>query len=146
MKSEDNQPPRIAIILDDMNGIINKTSKTIVELFSRYRHYNIQCLVYAAQSLRGAPPVTRAMATAVILSKPNSDMEKAKILEEWGGSFQSRLEDAWVNHCITEQYEFCYLKLDEYEKKIFRLGKRGLKQIDWQKCRKTYGKKFITDT
>ena len=136
IKDADRQPPRIAIILDDMNGIINKNSSVITELVSRYRHYNCQCLVYATQSLRTAPAIWRNMSTAVILSKCHNDMEKAKILEEWAGEFDNRLCKTW-DDITKEQYEFCYLKMDEYKRRIFQIGKYGVKEVDFKKYPKT---------
>lgn len=136
IKDPDRQPPRIAIILDDMNGIVNKSSTVITELVSRFRHYNCQCLVYATQALRTAPAIWRNMATAVILSKCHNDLEKQKILEEWSGEYDNRLMKSW-DECTKEQYEFCYLKMDEYNRRMFQMGKRGFKEIDFRKFPKT---------
>jgi hypothetical protein len=145
IKDEDRQPPRIAIILDDMNGIVNKNSRVITELVSRYRHYNVQCLVYATQALRTAPSIWRNMATAVILSKCHNDLEKIKILEEWNGEYDNRLMKAW-DDITQEQYEFCYLKMDEYKRRMFQIGKYGVKEVDFKKYPKTsYSGKLIKE-
>ena len=136
IKDEDRQPPRIAILLDDMNGIVNKNSRVIIELVSRYRHYNIQFLGYCTQMLRTAPAVWRNMATAVIMSKTYNDLEKQKILEEWAGEYDNRLMKAW-DDITQEQYEFCYLKMDEYKRRMFQIGKKGFKEIDFKKYPKT---------
>jgi len=136
IKDEDRQPPRIAILLDDCNGIIQKNSRVITELVSRSRHYNCQCLLYATQNLRTAPSIWRTMATAVILSKCHNDLERQKILEEWAGEYDNRLQKAW-DDATKEQYEFCYLKMDEYNRRMFQIGKNGFKEIDFKKYPKT---------
>ena len=53
------------------------------------------------------------------------------MLEEYGGIFHHKLLPAW-NSCVEGKYNYCYLKLDEEEPKMYQFGRDGCKMIDWE--------------
>jgi len=129
VNDEDNQPPLIAIVLDDISGYIKRNS-FVNHLFSRYRHYNVSLFI-ANQSCKDLPCIVRSQTTGLFLSKCHSFLEKSKILEEFAPIYENRLLTIW-DECVKERYNYCYLKLDDIEPRIFKIGKDGCQQINWR--------------
>lgn len=121
----DNQPERIAIVLDDVSGKLKKNS-LITHLFSRYRHYNISIFL-ANQTIKDIPPICRAMATSVYLSACYSTLERQKYVNEWaehygGADFFEKILD----NATEERFNYLYLKLDGVKPRAFKIGKDGI--------------------
>ena len=129
IKDPDNQPPLTAILLDDISGYLKRNSK-INHIFSRYRHYNLSLFV-ANQTCRDLPTVVRSQTTGLFLSSCYSIMEKQKILEEWGDLYQNKLLPVW-DECVKERFNYCFLKLDDIEPRVFKIGKDGCNEIDYK--------------
>lgn len=134
IEDPERQPPRIAIVLDDISGKLKRGS-VATHLFSRYRHFNAS-IFCSNQTCRDLPTVCRSMATCVYLSSCYSELERKKILEEWGKFFmgEKNLEKIWDDAC-EEQYNYLYLKLDDVKPRAFKLGKDGISEyyIDFSK-------------
>ena len=136
----DNLPPLTNIIFDDISGHIKRNS-FISDLFSRYRHYNLN-LMLANQNITGIPTICRAMATAVFLAKCANVKEKQKILDEWGDLYANCLESAWEYCCDTKFY-WCYLKLDELIPRMFKVGPDGYEEVDYKSFRSSRPNKML---
>tara|TARA_R110002020_G_scaffold192980_1_gene393192 strand:+ start:165 stop:1040 length:876 start_codon:yes stop_codon:yes gene_type:complete len=125
---EDERPPRVGIFFDDISGYLKRNS-LVTHLFTRYRHYNLS-LFCANQTCRDLPTAVRSQATSLWLSSCYSVVERTKILEEWGDLYKNRLEPVW-DYCCKERYNYCYLKLDDIEPRVFKAGKDGFQEIDY---------------
>jgi len=129
IKDEDNQPPLTALVFDDISGYLKRNS-LVTHIFSRYRHYNLS-LFCANQTCRNLPTVVRSQTTGLFLSSCYSILEKQKILEEWGDLYQNRLLPVW-DKCVKDRFNFCYLKLDDVEPRVFKIGKDGCEECDYK--------------
>lgn len=127
-RDPDNLPSLINIYMDDISGHIKRNAQ-IADLFTRYRHYMCN-LILSNQQLKGIPTVCREMATSVFLGKCFSDKEKEKVDEEWGDLYKNRLVPAW-EYCTKEEYNYCYLRLDQQEPAMYRIGKDGFEKVDY---------------
>jgi len=131
IKSPDpeERPPRVAIFFDDISGYLKRNS-LVTHLFTRYRHYNLS-LFCANQTCRDLPTAVRSQATSVWLSSCYSIVERTKILEEWGDLYKNKLEPVW-DYCCKERFNYCYLKLDDVEPRVYKAGKDGFEEIDYE--------------
>ena len=131
IKSEDpdERPPRVGIFFDDICGYLKRNS-LVTHLFTRYRHYNLS-LFCANQTCRDLPTAVRSQATSVWLSSCYSIVERAKILDEWGDLYKNKLEPVW-DYCCKERFNYCYLKLDDVEPRVYKAGKDGFEEIDYE--------------
>ena len=143
----DNLPPQVALIFDDISGHLKRNSN-IANLFSRYRHYNIS-IFCSNQTIRGLPGICRSMATSVWLSSSYSTLEREKVFEEFGSKFNQgwigkkkmRLEHMW-DYCVKDRFNYCYLRFDDIEPRIFKIGQSGVEEIDW----KLWNFEYVIDT
>ncbi len=141
----DERPPRVAIFFDDISGYLKRNS-LVTHLFTRYRHYNLS-LFCANQTCRDLPTAVRSQATSVWLSSCYSVVERTKILEEWGDLYKNKLEPVW-DYCCKERFNYCYLKLDDVEPRVFKAGKDGFEEIDYDNFKsnvKTNTENIIAD-
>lgn len=129
INNKDNQPPLVMVVLDDINSYLRNTS-IIRSLISTHRHFNIS-LIISNQNIKGLPTIIRSSTSGVFLSKSSSFLEKTKILEEYGGLFHHKLISAW-DYCVKGKYNFCYLKIDEEEPKMFKFGREDCEAVDWE--------------
>jgi len=129
-KDPDNLPPLTNILIDDCSGFIKRNS-FISHVSKRYRHFNLN-IQFSDQTITGIGTSFRKMATAVFLGKCFNLKEKIAILEEYGDIYENRLESVW-NEAVKDQFNFCYLKLDELEPQVFQVGPEGFRQIDYKK-------------
>ena len=131
IKSPDpeERPPRVGIFFDDISGYLKRNS-LVTHLFTRYRHYNLS-LFCANQTCRDLPTAVRSQATSVWLSSCYSIVERTKILEEWGDLYKNKLEPVW-DYCCKERFNYCYLKLDDVEPRVYKAGKDGFEEIDYE--------------
>tara|TARA_Y100001963_G_scaffold102961_1_gene141731 strand:- start:256 stop:1203 length:948 start_codon:yes stop_codon:yes gene_type:complete len=129
VKDPDNQPPLTALVFDDISGYLKRNSK-VSHIFSRYRHYNLS-LFCANQTCRDLPTVVRSQTTGLFLSSCYSVLEKQKVLEEWGDLYQNKLLPVW-DDCVAERFNFCYLKLDDVEPRVFKIGKDGCDECEYK--------------
>jgi hypothetical protein len=143
IKSEDpsERPPRVAIFFDDISGYLKRNS-LVTHLFTRYRHYNLS-LFCANQTCRDLPTAVRSQATSIWLSSCYSVVERSKILEEYGDLYKNKLEPVW-DYCCKERFNYCYLKLDDLEPRVFKAGKDGFQEIDYENF-KNLDKPMIED-
>jgi len=125
---EEERPPRVGIFFDDISGYLKRNS-LVTHLFTRYRHYNLS-LFCANQTCRDLPTAVRSQATSVWLSSCYSVVERKKVLEEWSDLYKNRLEPVW-DYCCKERFNYCYLKLDDVEPRVFKAGKDGFQEIDY---------------
>ena len=113
MSYEEDERPEIAVVLDDMVGMLDKT---IANLVTRSRHYNIKLLIISVQKFRGAvDPIIRANATSVIVGSPfPNQRELNAIAEEYGDIFNGPKN--WMKlykQATPKRYDFCYMKLSK---------------------------------
>jgi len=125
----ERRPPRVGIFFDDISGYLKRNS-LVTHLFTRYRHYNLS-LFCANQTCRDLPTAVRSQATSVWLSSCYSIVERTKILEEWGDLYKNKLEPVW-DYCCKERFNYCYLKLDDVEPRVYKAGKDGFEEIDYE--------------
>lgn len=142
IKDPDNLPPRVALVFDDISGYLKRNS-LVTHLFTRYRHYNLS-LWCANQTCRDLPTAIRSQATSLWLSSCYSMLERQKILEEYGDLFQNNLEPVW-DDAVKERFNYCYLKLDDIEPRVFKIGKDGISEYDYKNFKKGGKKKIDQD-
>ena len=111
MSYEEDERPEIAIVLDDMVGLMDKT---VANLVTRSRHYNIKLLVISVQKFRGAvDPIIRANATSVIVGSPfPNQRELNAVAEEYGDLFDGPKK--WMElykKATPNKYDFAYMKM-----------------------------------
>ena len=111
MSFEEDERPEIAVVLDDMVGIMDKT---IANLVTRSRHYNIKLLIISVQKFRGAvDPIIRANATSVIVGSPfPNQRELNAISEEYGDIFNGPKN--WMKlykKATPKRYDFAFMKM-----------------------------------
>ena len=111
-KDDEDPTKEIAMVLDDVVGILDKH---VANLVTRSRHYGIKLLVISVQKFRGAlDPIIRANATDVIVGSPfPNSKELTAISEEYGDLFQGPKE--WLRlykKCTPKKYDFCYMKMN----------------------------------
>ena len=143
IKSPDpeDHPPRVAVFFDDISGYLKRNS-LVTHLFTRYRHYNLS-LFCANQTCRDLPTAVRSQATSVWLSSCYSIIERSKVLDEWSDLYKNKLEPVW-DYCCKERFNYCYLKLDDVEPRVFKAGKDGFEEIDYENF-KNLDKPMIED-
>tara|TARA_R110002126_G_scaffold88453_1_gene211970 strand:+ start:17 stop:850 length:834 start_codon:yes stop_codon:yes gene_type:complete len=113
--------PQIALIADDIlgSGAVGRNSR-LMNLFARYRHYNIKLLCVLSQTYKGLPPIVRTNATnAIIFWNIWSDMELGKIDEDLS-SF------CGGDGCFTKMYKkyvqkipYSFLYLNYEQNKVY---------------------------
>ena len=138
---EEERPPRVAVFFDDISGYLKRNS-LVIHLFTRYRHYNLS-LFCANQTCRDLPTAVRSQATSVWLSSCYSIIERSKVLDEWSDLYKNKLEPVW-DYCCKERFNYCYLKLDDVEPRVFKAGKDGFEEIDYENF-KNLDKPMIED-
>ena len=138
---EEERPPRVAVFFDDISGYLKRNS-LVTHLFTRYRHYNLS-LFCANQTCRDLPTAVRSQATSVWLSSCYSIIERSKVLDEWSDLYKNKLEPVW-DYCCKERFNYCYLKLDDVEPRVFKAGKDGFEEIDYENF-KNLDKPMIED-
>ena len=111
MSYEEDERPEIALVLDDMVGIMDKT---IANLVTRSRHYNIKLLIISVQKFRGSvDPIIRANATSVIVGSPfPNQRELNAIAEEYGDIFNGPKN--WMKlykKATPKRYDFAFMKM-----------------------------------
>lgn len=105
--------PAIAIILDDIVGLIPKHSK-INYLCSRYRHFNIKLLLFSTQLMKGIPPVVRANASNVIIFPNPNTSELGKMVDEWSGSLGGKKKFIeCYQKCCDAKYQFMHIDMSK---------------------------------
>ena len=142
IKDPDNLPPRVALVFDDISGYLKRNS-LVTHLFTRYRHYNLS-LWCANQTCRDLPTAIRSQATSLFLSSCYSMLERQKILEEYGDLYQNNLEPVW-DDAVKERFNYCYLKLDDIEPRVFKIGTDGISEYDYKNFKKGSKKKIDED-
>lgn len=139
---EDNLPPRTALVFDDISGYLRRNS-LVTHIFTRYRHFNLS-LFCANQTCRDLPTAVRSQATSVWLSSCYSNLERKKIIEEWGEFFQNNLELAWDWAC-KERFNYLMIRLDDVEPRLFRIGKDPMVEIDYKNIDSLYEDELMID-
>jgi hypothetical protein len=94
-----------------MVGIMDKT---IANLVTRSRHYNIKLLIISVQKFRGSvDPIIRANATSVIVGSPfPNQRELNAIAEEYGDVFNGTKN--WMKlykRATPKRYDFAFMKM-----------------------------------
>ena len=105
----------IALIFDDILGSIKRESIANY-LATRFRHYNIQLLIYSSQVYKGISNIVRSNCTSFIMGCPYpSTKEKEKIFEDYGDMFGGKDNLSKIYKIATEgkRYNFMYLNLHE---------------------------------
>ena len=113
---EDKKDPRnsVALIFDDILGSIKRESIANY-IATRFRHYNIQLLIYSTQVYRGVSSIVRQNCTDFIMGSPfPNQKEKEKIFEEYGDLYGGSKNLAKIYKLATpERYNFMYLDMQE---------------------------------
>lgn len=140
MSYEEDERPEIALVLDDMVGIMDKT---IANLVTRSRHYNIKLLIISVQKFRGSvDPIIRANATSVIVGSPfPNQRELNAIAEEYGDIFNGPKN--WLKlykKATPKRYDFAFMKMSNppvmyknFEKVIGTGGEQESVEMDIEK-------------
>ena len=139
MSYEEDERPEIAVVLDDMVGIMDKT---IANLVTRSRHYNIKLLIISVQKFRGAvDPIIRANATSVIVGSPfPNQRELNAISEEYGDVFNGPKN--WMKlykRATPKRYDFAFMKMSNppvmYKnfEKVIGVGGEQSEEMDIEK-------------
>jgi hypothetical protein len=123
-KGDDDPTKDIALVLDDVVGILDKN---VANLVTRSRHYGIKLLVISVQKFRGAvDPIIRANATSVIVGSPfPNQRELSAISEEYGDLFKGK--DNWMRlykQATPKKYDFAYMKLSKNPPEFFHNFKK----------------------
>ena len=123
-KGDGDPTKEIALVLDDVVGILDKN---IANLVTRSRHYGIKLLVISVQKFRGAvDPIIRANATSVIVGSPfPNQRELSAIAEEYGDLFNGK--DNWMRlykQATPKKYDFAYMKLSKNPPEIYHNFKK----------------------
>ena len=114
-EGEKDKRKSVALIFDDILGSIKRESIANY-LATRFRHYNIQLLIYSSQVYKGISNIVRANATSFIMGCPYpSTKEKEKIFEDFGDIFGGKDNLAKIYKIATQgkRYNFMYLNLGE---------------------------------
>jgi len=108
------EPPRIAILFDDLLTMGIKQNALAWTLSSNYRHFGISLLVYNLQKLTGLPVVVRSNLSGATISKFNSSTQEDKLIFEFGEYYggDKNFKKLYEEN-TKEPYSFISLKLDQ---------------------------------
>jgi hypothetical protein len=124
-------PPVSLIILDDISGLLKKTS-SVVHLISRNRHYWTTMFI-SNQTLKDVPRVIRTLVKCVVFSRCTNDIEIACILDEYSGNFiggRNMMMQVW-NDASKTKYNFLMINMaDESNVRIFQIGSEGFNEYE----------------
>ena len=116
-EGEKDKRKSVALVFDDILGSIPSRGLSISNaLATRYRHYNIQLLIYSSQVYKGISNVIRSNCTSFIMGCPYpSTKEKDKIFEDFGDMYGGKDNLAKIYKIATQgkRYNFMYLNLHE---------------------------------
>jgi GTPase SAR1 family protein len=104
------------IVFDDMIGMINFQSKTLTELFTKYRHYNITVLL-TTQYIYKIPPLIRECSTFIFLFFVTSRRSLKAAFECFFCHFDNieQCKKFIINN--TGDNKFIFIKSQEYDQK-----------------------------
>ena len=115
--------PSTCLIADDIltKEFVRKNTELTL-LASRFRHFNIQLLVYVTQSWKAIPPIVRSNCTDVIVMKQSNFAEYEKIQLEYAPMFgDEKIFKQIYDYAIGYgPYNFLYLKLSQNPAEAFR--------------------------
>ena len=97
------------IVFDDMLGLINFKSQLIIELFTKYRHYNIQILL-TTQYIYAIPPLLRECSTFCFVFHITSYRSIKAMYECFFGDFETFNECKKFIFDNTGDYNFIVVK------------------------------------
>ena len=102
------------IVFDDMLGLINFKSNIIIELFTKYRHYNIMIII-TTQYLFAVPPLLRECTNFFITFRITSSRSVKGVYESFFVDFDTQRECKDYILDNIDGYKFIVVKIFEKE-------------------------------
>ncbi len=117
--SREDMPTSLLILDDIISKDFKKTaSNSINSLSTRFRHFEMSIMIFT-QSARAVSNMIRSNATDILIYRQQSNLEYAKLLEEYSDLAPKNFENYYkIAH--SERYGFLYIDVQENPAHFYR--------------------------